>query len=48
MGLTQYGKREDQSMFRQSTLMSLAFNWTPSVEIPVNILEQNENEQIIE
>lgn len=28
--------------------MSHAFNWTPSVELPVDKIEQNENEQLIE
>jgi hypothetical protein len=28
--------------------MSLAFGWLPSVELPVEKIEKNENEQIIE
>jgi hypothetical protein len=33
---------------RQSALMSLAFGWIPSVELPVDKIEQNENEQLLE
>ena len=28
--------------------MSLAFGWLPSVELPIESIEKNENEQIIE
>lgn len=48
MGLGQYGTREEQNVLRSSALMSHAFNWTPSVELPIEKIEQNENEQLIE
>ena len=44
MGLAQFGTKEEQSVLRQSALNSLAFGWTPSVELPVDRIEQNENE----
>lgn len=48
MGLAQFGCRDEQVLLRSSALMSHAFHWTPSVELPVDRIEQNENEQLIE
>lgn len=48
MGLGQYGTRDEQGVLRSSALMSHAFHWTRSVELPVDRIEQNENEQLIE
>lgn len=48
MGLAQYGTREDLAVLRSSSLMSLAFDWVMSCELPIDRIEQNENEQLIE
>lgn len=48
MGLAQYGTKEEQQTLRLSSLMSVAFGWTQSCELPVNAIEDNENEQLIE
>ena len=48
MGLAVKGTKEEQKNLRQSAIMSLAFGWLPSCELPVDRIERNENEQIIE
>jgi hypothetical protein len=42
------GTKEEQMNLRQSSIMSQAFGWLPSCELPVDRIERNENEQIIE
>ena len=49
MGLqTNSNHQQETRTLRESSLMSLAFGWTQSVEIPVGRIEQSENEQIVE
>ena len=38
----------DMKVLRESDVMSHAFNWEQSVELPVDVFEQNENQQIVE
>lgn len=48
MGLQTQGTSQEQAIFRESSLMSNAFNWKESVELPVTKIESNEQEQIVE
>ena len=48
MGLSEMGTKEDQKNLRQSSMMSYAFGWLPSCELPIERIERNENEQLIE
>jgi len=48
MGLSEMGTKEEQKNLRQSSMMSYAFGWLPSCELPIERIERNENEQIIE
>jgi hypothetical protein len=48
MGLSEMGTKQEQNNLRKSAIMSYAFGWLPSCELPVERIERNENEQIIE